>query len=242
MSYTIHTNHEELGKSNNIGILSFAKVFLYMFIGLGLTTVVAFAVGGAFYLAGTRGADPDMLYQAGLITTIISAIALVILMFIINLVTLRGNHSLVLPMTLYCVLMGVVLSWFTLLVDWRLLGLAFGITSGVFLLMTLIAVLTKGNMHPLLMVGIGLFFGAGVLSLLNFFFFNQTIYWIVSFSIFAAVMFITMFDIWNIKNICQRGAMNENLALYCAFQLYVDFIYILVRIIYFLIIIFGRSR
>ena len=140
MSYTIHTNHEEIGNTSNIGILSFAKVFLYMFIGLGLTTVVAFAVGGGFYLGLTRGADPDLILQVGLGLTIASAIALIILMFIINLVTLRGNHSWVLPMTLYCVLMGVVLSWFTLLVDWRLLGLAFGITAGVFLLMTLIAV------------------------------------------------------------------------------------------------------
>ena len=120
--------------------------------------------------------------------------------------------------------------------------MAFGITAGIFLLMTLIAVLTKGNLHPLLMVGIGLMIGAGVLSLVNWLIGSDTIMWIVTFAMFAAIMFITMFDIWNIKKICERGAMNTNLALYCAFTLYVDFIYILIRVLIFLIIIFAKNR
>ena len=68
------------------------------------------------------------------------------------------------------------------------------------------------------------------------------IYWIVSFALFAAMMFITIFDIWNIKKICEKGEMSTNLELYCAFTLYVDFIYILIRVLYFLIIIFGNKR
>ena len=120
--------------------------------------------------------------------------------------------------------------------------MAFGITSGIFLIMSLIALLTRGNLHPLWMMAMGLFIGAGILSLVNWLIGSNTIAWIVTFAIFAAMMLITMFDIWNIKRICERGAMSNNLALYCAFTLYVDFIYILIRIIYFLIIIFGRNR
>ena len=240
MSESIY-KQEVVGQSNT-GILSFAKVFLYMFVGLAITTAVAFGVAGAFYYALTQGAVLDFILQVGLIMTIISAISLFILMIIINVVTLRGKHSIVAPAVLYCVLMGVVLSWFTLLVDWRILGMAFGITSGIFLIMTLIALLTKGNLHPLLTMAMGLFIGAGILCLVNWLIGSNTIAWVVTFAIFAAMMFITMFDIWNIKKICEKGAMSNNLAMYCAFTLYVDFIYILVRIIYFLLIIFARNK
>ena len=92
------------------------------------------------------------------------------------------------------------------------------------------------------MLGMGLFMGAIILGLINWLIQSTMIMWIVSFAVFAAVMFITIFDIWNIKKICERGAMSNNLALYCAFTLYVDFIYLLIRVLYFLIIIFGRKN
>ena len=224
------------------GVLSFAKVFLYMFLGLAITTAVAFGMGATLFYSVQNGADPDFVTNVGLGLTIGSAVALFILMIVIQFVFLRGKHSILVPALIYCVLMGVVLSWFTILVDWRLLGMAFGITAGIFLLMTLIAALTRGNLSPLLMVGFGLLIGSGILALINWIIGSTMIYWIVSFAIFAAIMFITLFDIWNIKKICEKGAMNTNLELYCAFTLYVDFIYILLRVLYFLIIIFGNKK
>ncbi len=224
------------------GVLSFAKVFLYMFIGLAITTAVAFGIGGVIYASLMNGADSALVGNVYLGLLISSAITLFILMIIINFVTLRGRHSILVPAILYATLMGVLLSSFTILIDWRILGMAFGITSGIFLLMTLIAALTKGNLSPLLMVGMGLLFGSLILALINWLIQSTMIMWIVSFAVFAAMMFITMFDIWNIKKICEKGAMSNNLALYCAFTLYVDFIYILIKVIYFLIIIFGSKR
>ena len=230
-------------KVNN-SVLSFAKVFFYMFVGLAITTAVSFGVGYTFILAARNGATASTLSNAYFGVMISSAIALIVMSFVITFVTLRGKHSIAVPAIIYCVLMGVLLSSFTILLEgnYWLLGMAFGITAGIFLLMTLIAVLSKGNMSPLLMLGMGLFIGAGILALVNWIVGSSTIYWIVSFALFAAMMFITIFDIWNIKKICEKGAMSNNLALYCAFTLYVDFIYILIRVIYFLIIIFGSRR
>ena len=230
-------------KKASSGVLSFAKVFFYMFIGLAITTGVAFGVGYIFLAAARNGADPTMISNAYFGTMIASAISLFILMLVIQFVTLRGKHSILVPAILYTVLMGVLLSSFTILLEdnYWLLGMAFGITSGIFLLMSLIAVLSKGNLSPLLTLGMGLFIGALVLSLINWLIQSTMIMWIVSFAVFAAIMFITIFDIWNIKKICERGAMSNNLALYCAFTLYVDFIYLLIRVLYFLIIIFGRK-
>ena len=235
-------DQEVVEQKTSSGILSFAKVFLYMFMFLAITTVVSFGVGGAIVYALYKGADEVIVANTYIGLMIASGISLFILMIIINFVVLRGKHSVIVPAIIYSVLMGVLLSSFSILVDWRILGLAFGITSGIFLIMTLIAVLTKGNLSPLLMIGIGLMFGAGILALINWLIASDTIMWIVSFALFAAVMFITMFDIWNIKKICERGQMTPNMSLYCAFTLYVDFIYILIRVIYFLLIIFARRK
>ena len=87
-------------------------------------------------------------------------------------------------------------------------------------------------------IGIGFFLGAGILSLIGFVLAltgalgaYMHLYWIISLLAFAAMMFITIWDMWRIKQIAEQGAMNDNLALYCAFNLYVDFIYILIRIL-----------
>ena len=225
------------------GVLSFAKVFFYMFIGLAITAAVAFGVGYIFIASAKNGADPNVLNNAYWGVMISSAVVLIVMSFVIMFVTLRGKHSILVPAIIYCVLMGVLLSSFTIFLEgnYWLLAMAFGITSGIFLIMTLIAVLTKGNLSPLLMVGMGLLIGSGILALVNWLIGSSTIYWIVTFALFAAMMFITMFDIWNIKKITERGEMSNNLALYCAFTLYVDFIYIMIRVLYFLILIFGRK-
>ena len=233
---------EVVEQKTSKGILSFAKVFLYMFMFLAITTVVSFGVAGVIAYAIINGADTTVVANTYIGLMIASGISLFILMIVINFVVLRGKHSVIVPAIIYSVLMGVLLSSFTLFIDWRILGLAFGITSGIFLLMTLIAVLTKGNLSPLLMVGMGLMIGAGLLALVNWLIQSDTIMWIVSFALFAAIMFITMFDIWNIKKICERGQMTPNMSMYCAFTLYVDFIYILIRVIYFLLVIMARKR
>ena len=232
-------NQEVVGQKSRSGSLSFAKIFLYMFLGLALTTGVAFGVGAILVYSCPNF---ETFYNVYLGLMIGSAVAIIIMTLIINLVFMRGKHSILVPAIIYCVLMGVLLSSFPIFIDWWLLGMAFGITCGIFLLMTIIAVLTKGNMSPLLMLGIGLLIGSGILALINLLMASPMLYWIVSFAIFAAMMFITMFDIWNIKKITERGEMTTNLELYCAFTLYVDFIYILIRVIYFLIIIYGKSK
>lgn len=232
-------NQEVVGVKKSSGTLSFAKIFFYMFLGLALTTGVAFGVGAILVY---KCPDIQTFRNVYLGLMIGSGIALILMTFIINLVFLRGKHSILVPAIIYCLLMGTLLSSFTIFIDWRLLGMAFGITSGVFLLMTLLAVFTKGNMSPLAMLGIGLLMGSGILILVNLLVRSSTLYWVISFAVFAAMIFITIFDIWNIKKITERGEMSTNLELYCAFTLYVDFIYILIRVIYFLLLIYGKSK
>ena len=228
-------------------VLSIAKVFLYMFAALLITAGVAFGVGALVYYKLVVTGD-ETIGTPYLIALIVSAVLLFVDMLVINFVTLKGKHSILVPGIIYAVLVGVLFSMLTIVVDWRLIGMAFGITSLIFLVMSLIAFLTKGNLSPILMVVFGLMIGAGLLALLNWIFMLATgtvftaLYWIVTFAIFAIIMLVAIYDLWRMKKIAEAGALNNNIALYCAFTMYVDFINIFIRILYFLIIIFGRRR
>ncbi|MBR2507737.1 MAG: US12 family protein [Bacilli bacterium] len=226
--------------------LSIAKVFGYMFIGLMITGIIAFVLAFIFY--NWAKTDSETASQALLITMIVASISTFILSFVVNF-SLRKNKilSILIPGILYCVAIGVLLSTFVLFLDWRLLGGAFLATSLVFGVMALIALLSKGNLSGLAIVGMGLFFGAGIVSLFTWILMLvspgtfQVFYWIITLGMFAGMMFITMFDIWRIKKIAEAGELSENVSLYCAFQLYVDFIYIFIRLVYFLGIAYSKK-
>ena len=248
-----HPDYQQTKKTNasSSTSLSIAKVFLYMFIGLFITAVVAFGVGALVYYYA--GVNPDAELAESVLRTyfvilIVSAIALFIDMLIINFVIIRNGRSVLVPGIIYAVLVGVLFSMLTIVVDWRLIGMAFGVTALVFLIMSVIAFLSKGNMNGLAIVIIGLAIGSGFLILFNWLFMLltgtvlSTLYWVVTFAIFALVLFVTLFDLWRIKQIAENGAMNNNIALYCAFIMYTDFINVFIRILYFLIIIFGKRK
>lgn len=236
---------ETVNVSNSSLTVNMVKVFLYMFIGLAITGGIATGLG--YWVSSSYYANPnnDTIPTIYLGLLIGSAIALLILMLIINFVILRGKHSILIPGILYTVVMGVLLSSLTIFAgkdEWSMIGMAFGITAGIFLFMTLIALVTKGNMSSMATLGIGLIVGSIILGLVNLLLRSSVLYWIVSFAIFAALMFITMYDIWRIKKISEQGQMSNNVALYCAFVIYVDFINIFLRILYFLILIFGKKN
>ena len=154
----------------------------------------------------------------------------------------------VIPGLIYVTCMGTLLSAFTIVLDWRVLGLAFGITAGTFLLMSLIALISKGRMNGLAVVGLGLLIGSLFLGFINWWMAYilpdvwTWLMWVITFVTFGAMLLITIFDIWRIKKIAEQGEMSTNLELYLAFQLYVDFIYIFVRVVYFLLVIIAKAK
>lgn len=236
---------EPVSKSSDRTLVNFARVFLYMFILIAITGGVAFGLGyviaTSYAKAIEGGGDTTAILNTYLGLIIGSSIALFIMVLVINFVFIRGKHSVVVPSIIYAVLVGVLISSFTIWMDWVIIGTAFAITAGIFAIMALIAYFTKGNMSPLLMMGLGLIIGVVPLILINLFLGSTMVSWIVSFVIFAAIMFITMFDIWRIKKIAEQGYMNKNLSYYCAFVMYVDFINIFIRILYFLATIYGKK-
>jgi FtsH-binding integral membrane protein len=232
-SETLNTYQKE--NTNLAGSFSLVKIFGYMFIGLLISAVVAFILGAIFghFLV----LDPENTANTLFIVMVVSSIVTLILAIVIPFMLRKANVIyLIVPMVLYAITIGIMLSSFTIFVDWWLLAGAFLITTLIFGLMSLISFFAK-KMNGVLLVGIALILGSSLISLFNIimmFVFPeafQTIYWIISLAVFAGMMLITMYDIFRIKQIAMSGNMSTNLSLYCAFTLYVDFIYIFMRVL-----------
>ena len=163
---------------------------------------------------------------------------------------IRGKHNIIVPLMIYVVLMGVMLSCFTWAFEPIILVESFGITAMIFGLMALLGFLSKGNLSGIWVVLIGLLVGAGLLAGLNFLMIlfgqisetNVALSWIVSLLIFAFLMLMTMWDVARINSIATRtDNQGKNLIYYCAYILYSDFIAILIRVIRY-VAIFTRRR
>lgn len=234
--------------------LFLTKVYGWMFICLLITTVVAAGLGyGSMFLLNSVADDAEAfsnLVTGMIVTLIVSVIALLIMSFVLPITFIRGKHNIIVPLIIYVVLMGVLLSTFTWLFEPVILVEAFGITALVFGLMALLGHLSKGRVAGIGVIMLGLLIGAGILSLVNFLMIlaggikqeNIMISWIVSLAIFAFLMFMTMWDVARINQIASKGETgNNNLVHYCAYILYSDFIALLVRVVYYLAI-FTRRR
>ena len=236
------------------------RVFGIMFLCLFITTAVAAGLGYGIQaiIRATPGYDPTApldtlpsnILTVFLITVLVSAVGLIVMSFVLPIVFARGKHNILVPMIIYVVLMGILLSLFTFLFDWIILVEAFGITTLIFGLMAFLGYISKGKLTGIGFILLGLIMGAAVLSLVNWLMIiiggikqeNIMLSWIVSLIVFAFLMLVTLYDVYRIKKIAENGAKQDNnLVYYCAYILYSDFIALLIRVIYYLAI-FTRRR
>ena len=233
--------------------LFLTKVFGWMFICLLITTVVAAGLGyGFMYLMINASEETAANLMSGMIVTlIVSVIALLVMSFVLPIRFIRGRHNILVPLMIYVVLMGVLLSTFTWLFEPIILVEAFGITTVIFGTMGLLGYVSKGRLAGIGVILLGLIIGAGLIALINWIMIlthgireeNIMLSWVVSLMIFAFLMFVTLYDVNRIKKIAENGAQqNNNLVNYCAYILYSDFIAILIRVIYFLAIVTGKRK
>ena len=237
------------------------KVFGMMFLCLLITTAVAAGLGygiQALILANpsydpTAPLEtlPSMVLSVFIIMVLVSAIGLIVMSFVLPITFARGRHNIIVPLMIYVVMMGILLSLFTFLFDWIILVEAFGITTLIFGIMAFLGYISKGRLAGIGFILLGLLIGALALSLVNWLMIliggikeeNVTLSWIVSLIIFAFLMLVTLYDVNRIKKIAETGAQQDNnLTYYCAFILYSDFISILIRVVYYLAILTGKRR
>lgn len=214
------------------------KVFLYLFIALAITAITC-VLSGLLITYGAQG-NSDTLFLIFEVISICSLVAYIPVIIWTQISLLRGGKGLKPAFVIYSVLMGVFLSSLTAFLDFYIIATAFGITCGAFAVMALIAWTSKRNLNYLTILAYGLLSGVcfvSIFSLIVGLFTGMqsgVLSAMVSGGIFIFVILITLVDLYNIKNIAGRGQASDNLAMLCAYNLYIDFIYIFLRVLIFI--------
>ena len=236
----VYTEHHSSVDSKTLNL---GKVFGIMFLWLLATAGIAFGGGALFY--NWLLADEVTASNGILATLVISGISLLVLTFVIQFWALRRDKGMIVLSSLYVLCMGLLCSSMTLFIDWQILGIALGLTTAIFGVLALIGLLAK-NVRPIAMVGFMVLFGALIVSLgtwiISIFVpVNVTFLWILDFAIFGAMLLLVIVDMNQIGKICANGEMSRNLTLYCALTLYTDFVYIFIKIAYYLAMAYGKK-
>ncbi len=236
-NFNTSTPNGVMDRSTQRSLLS--KSFTYMFYFLLLTFAVGLGLSALFkYTSMTPETYTGIMIGASLTQ--------IVLTVIIAFSSLRGGKASVIPFSLYAICMGVMISGFSFFFEWWELASVFAISALCFGSMALIGAHSK-NASGMGMVGFGLLFGVMMVSLFNIFIvlFASSLWTpmmcATSIIIVIAIMLITAYDVYNIKQISMRCDGNSNLAFYLAFNLYLDFIMIFIHLLR-LLAIFSNNR
>ena len=207
----------------------FSKVFLWMFIGL----LITFGVG--YYVS----INENMLYNVFSKYYIFLIIAeLVVVIFLSMRIRKMKPTTAKIMFCLYSFLTGLTFS--SIFVAYKITSIVyvFGITAIIFLVFALIGYFTKIDLTK---IGIYLFMallGIIICTIINMFVgseafdFGLTVFALIVFLIYIA------YDIQVVKRNLYMITEEENLAIYGALQLYLDFINIFLRLLQ----LFGRNN
>lgn len=245
----VKTSTKPVASKAQKATLSLVKVYLWFALGLLITGVVSLGLPNLLVLfQGTAGEEAmNTVYIVGIIVSVILMIPALI---VLNVQAFRKNVPLIITTyVIYALSMGVLLSsLFLSLVGpgegMNTICVAFFVTGGVFLINGILAALMKKtNLNMLWPILSSLVLGVLIISLVNFFVGSETIYWIVEFVIFGVMLVSTLLDMHNINKLAESGQFENstNLSVYCGFMLYVDFIWLFIRILYY-IIIFSKKN
>lgn len=207
----------------------FPKIFFWMFIGLAIT----FGVG--YYVS----LNENMLYNVfSKYYVFLIIVEIVVVVWLSARINKMNSTTAKILFCLYSFITGLTFS--SIFVVYRMTSIMtiFGITSLIFLIFALIGYYTKIDLTK---IGVYLFMallGVIICSLINIFVGSET--FDLTLTIICLVIFIiyVAYDIQIIKRKLYYITETENLAIYGALQLYLDFINIFIRLLQ----LFGKSR
>ncbi len=218
-------------------LTAMSRVYLWMFLGLSITTIVSFGI--LFFPEFLFTIYSNNFFLFGLF---IAQIALVIA---VSAAVMRLSTPVALLLFfLYSALNGLTMALIFLLYTASSIALTFGITAGLFLLMSIIGFTTKQDLSrwgPILLIGlVGFLIG----SVANFFLASSALMWIMTYAGIAIFLGLIMYDTQRIKVMTAQLIMNGDtevtgrIGVLGALRLYLDFI----NLFLLLLRIFGRRR
>lgn len=207
----------------------FAKVFLWMFIGLLITFGTSFYVSTQEFLAWN-------VLKLGWVWFIIE---LAIVIFLAARITKMSSFTVKLSFALYSFVTGLMLSYIFIIFSLPSILLVFGVAALMFGIFGLYGYFTKVDLTKISSIlAMGLV-GIIIVSLINIFLGNAMVDTIIS---IVGIVIFTLFVVYDIQKIKSFSSFSniptDNLAIYGALQLYLDFINIFLN----LLNLFGNSR
>jgi FtsH-binding integral membrane protein len=236
-------------RENEGTILSGTKFIGATFLYFALALLVTFAVVaglGLLLSANGEAITSEANLNTFLTIYIAAIIAYIPILIWVHIAARRNGKSVGVGFFVYSIVLGVIIAPAVLLVPIQAVLIAFGSTVLAFAIMALIAWTSKKDLSGLAVVGFGLIIGAFILSITNLIFYFivgfEPLYWLVSFLFFIAIILFTLFDLKRVQQIALNGGAERSVAFVCALNLYVDFIYIFIRLLRIVAMIMGNRR
>ena len=208
----------------------FSKVFLWMFIGLAIT------FGIAYYVS----TNDNMVYNlfSGSKYWILWILEFVVVIVLSARIRKLNPLTAKILFLLYSGLTGLTLSSVFIIYDIMSIVYTFAITSGLFLVFGLIGYFTKLDLTKLGIYLVMALFGVIIASIINIFIGSETFN--LGLCIIGIIIFLAYiaYDIQIVKRNMYGIENEDNLVIYSAFQLYIDFINLFIRLLQF----FGKSK
>lgn len=209
------------------------KVYGWMFVGLLISAVTAFAVASS-------DAAIQFLYGNKLVLFGLFILQVAMVGALVIRIQKMSSFTAGLVFLVYAALLGVTLSSLLLYYTAGSLVTVFGITAGTFGIMSVVGYFTKQDLTSFgRIMGMGLI-GVILASIVNFFLHSSTLYWIISYAGVAVFVGLIAYDTQKIKAYALQESEEARSkgAIIGALMLYLDF----VNLFIFLLRLFGGRR
>lgn len=205
---------------------SMYKVFGWMFYAIILTAIAAFGVP---LLIASMGGTLDTLNGVILVASIV----VLVLSFATPTITMKTKSSATAVgiFSLFAIAMGTMISYVVIIYDLNIIIYALGVTSLIFGAMAIYGYVTKRDLSGFGSFLMMILIGSLLMTVINIFIGSQMMDFIISYIILGVYIGFIAYDIQNVKRIASRGMLNTNISLLMALNLYLDFIYIFIRLV-----------
>lgn len=214
-----------------------ALIFLYLALGVFVTLGVGLLY--SYILWSSFEAGSNEMAIAYMATFAISGIGIFVMMIINSVYISKTNKAPWVGFLIFAVLYGLLFSGVLLtgVITFYTLMEALGITTGLFLIMFLLGYFSKINWNPIAFIALTMLIGVLLVSM----FFGiwylispstfMLLDFIISIIFIIAVTLIVGVDANRAAKIAASGMANNNFALFMAYNFYVDFIGIFLRVL-----------
>lgn len=209
----------------------FAKTFLWMFMGLLATGIIAYFTYSTGYVYNLVQKDTFL---------IVCLVELVVVLFFTFLIKKLPPMAVSILYFVYAIINGITLSTIFVVFQMESIFMIFLVSAAVFGIFAFLGYKTKIDLSHLGTICYAALFAGIILTLLNMIFFHSSFIsigldWIILLVFFG----VTAYDIQKIKKLYDAQVLDqEKLHIYCAMDIYLDFINIFIR----LLSLFGKRK